>query len=170
MTGKPVKKKRRKLNYFFINGDIHKSLHINRGTDVIIAWSYPQHKRIGYTYSDVRRRMEPAFTTVQAGRMVQRKRVTLERAILAGHIERPQYTYGLDEHQRMSAYMWSEANIMELHSYLMTIHRGRPRFDGLITPQRLPSARELRAMVHQNEILYVKQGDEFVPTFEAENF
>lgn len=102
--------------------------------------------------------------------MINRKRLTLEKAILNGHIAEPQHTYGLNEAKKKYKYMWHESNIMELHSYLMTVHRGRPRFDGLVTPAHLPTARELRAMIRQNEILYVKVGDEFRPVWEAEQF
>lgn len=162
-------RKPRPLNYFYINDYLHKKLHINRGADQITTWCYPLHKRVAYTYSDVKKRMQPAFTTQEAAKMLNRGRLTLEHAILDGDIEPPQYTYGLNEDKKKYKYMWSEENILEAHAYLSTVHKGRPRLDGLITPMRLPTERELRAIIRQREILYVKVGDEFRPVWEAED-
>jgi len=163
-------KKSRKLTYFYLNGNLHRSLHINRSSDVITAWSYPERKRIGYTYSDVRRRMAPAFTTTEVCKLVNRTKVILELAILNGHIESPQFTYGLNEVKRKYKYMWTEQDIMALHAYLSTVHRGRPRKDGLVTPKKMPNARELRAMIRQQPIMGYLDGEgNFRPTWLAED-
>lgn len=88
-----------------------------------------------------------------------------------GEISMPQYTYALDDPDKKKyKHMWAEKNIMELHDYLSTRHRGRPRNDGLIIPQAMPSKRELRAMIRQEEIFYVKDGDEFKPIWRAPDF
>ena len=169
---------RRPLNYFFLDGELdgkikpllHKKLHINRGQDKITTWCYPLHRRVAYTYTDVKRNMKPAFTTVEAATMLNRRRLTLERAILSGSIETPQFTYGIDENKNKFKYMWSEDNILEAHAFLSTQHVGPPRKDGLITPRKLPTARELRAIIRQRDILYIKVGDEFRPVWDAEDF
>lgn len=169
-TGKNVRKKSRTLNYFYLNGNLHKKLHINRPQDTIVAWCYPLHKRVTYTYSDVLHSKEPAFTTVEVGKMINRSRVSIERAIINGDIEAPQKTYGLNERKNGFAYYWSEKDVLAAHAYFSTVHRGRPRKDGLITPGLMPTVRELRAMMRGEEILYVKQGDKFLPTWRAEQF
>lgn len=165
--GKGTQARKRTLKYFFLNGLLHKKLHINRGADELTAWCYPLGQRMTYSYTDVRRRHEPAFTTQEVGRMLNRGRLALERAMIAGDIERPQTTYGIDENRNTFQYMWSEKNIMDAHAYFSGVHKGRPRKDGMITPMRLPTARELRAMIRQEEILYVRDGDKFVPTWAA---
>jgi hypothetical protein len=157
--------------YFYLNGNLHKKLHINRGADQIITWCYPLEKRVAYTYSDVKKNHKPAFSTQEAAKMLWRSRLTLERAIIRGDIRAPQYTYGIDENKRKFKYMWSEDDIMEAHAYLSTVHQGRPRHDGLVTPQRLPTARELRAMIRQEQVFYVRGEDgEFRPVWRAEDF
>jgi hypothetical protein len=166
-----VRKKPGKLTYFYLNGLLHRSLHINRGADTITTWCYPLEKRVAYTYSDVKKRREPAYTTQEVAKMILRSRLTLEYAILDGSIESPQYTYGLNEHKRKFKYMWSEKNILEAHAYFSTVHRGRPRNDGLITPAPLPTVRELRALIRQEELLYVRlDNGEFVPVWRAPDF
>jgi hypothetical protein len=153
--------------YFFLNDLLHKRLHINRGADELTAWCYPLKKRVTYSYTQTRRNYAPAFTTKQVAAMLNRHFDRLERAILEGNLEEPQYTYGLTPNGRKHSYMWSERDIMEAHAYFSTVHRGRPRKDGMITPQKLPTARELRAMIRQEQILYVKDGEQFVPTWAA---
>lgn len=170
-AGKNVRKKSKPLNYFYLNGLLHKKLHINRGADTITAWCYPEHRRVAYTYSDVMRNKETAFTMTQVAQMVNRRKLTIERAILRGDIAEPQYTYGLNEAKKKFQYMWRESDIMDLHAYLSTVHVGRPRHDGLVTPKRLPTARELRAAIRHNQVMYVKTEDgEFIPSWQAENF
>lgn len=165
-----AKKKSKPLRYFFYRGDLHKKIHINRAADVITAWNYPKAQLVKYVYSDVKKSGEKAFSSTQVQKMVNRGRLTIERAISDGMIHRPQNTYGLDENRNFYAYYWSEKDIMALHDYLKTVHRGRPRKDGLVTPSNLPTAAELRAMIRQGTVFYVKQGDEFVPTWKAEKF
>lgn len=164
---KSNKPKVKPLRYFFYRGELHKKIHINRGDDVITAWNYPKHKVEVYVYSDVRRNGEQAFTTQQVKKMVRRGRAIISKAINEGMIPAPQLTYSLDENRGTYAYYWSEKDIMNLHDYLKTVHIGRPRLDGRVNSGKLPSAAELRAMIRQGTVFYVKVGDEFVPTWEA---
>lgn len=162
-----------RLRYFYLNGDLHKAIHANRGTDQLRAWNYPKRELVVCSYSDVRKRAGKAFTTKEAAKLLNRGRLTLERAILNGDIDRPQITYSLGKDQMGEEfkYMWSEDDVMEMHAFLCTVHKGRPRNDGLVTPLNLPSAREVRARMRQDVVLYVKNKDgKFVPTFEAEQF
>ena len=167
----PPKKKTKPLRYFFYRDCLCKKIHINRGADVLTAWNYSKGQLEKYVYSDVRRNGEQAFSTAQVLSMVNRKkRDIIWNAIREGHINEPASTYGLDENREKYAYYWREKDIMDLHDYLITIHRGRPRNDGLITPAKTPTASELRAMIRQGTVFYVKVGDQFVPTWQAEKF
>lgn len=166
----PPKKKMPPLRYFFYRGDLHKKQQINRGADIITAWNYPKATLERYIYSDVRKNGEKAFTTKQVCAMVQRGRTAVESAITDGMVPRPQFTYGMDENRNMYAYYWSEKDILALHDYFKSLHHGRPRIDGEVTPKQLPSAAELRSLIRQGTVFYVKRGDEFVPTWQAEKF
>lgn len=164
------RKPRNRLRYFFLNDKLHRKLHIDRASDVITAWSYPDKKRVGYTYSDVLRRYARAITTTEVSQMINRKSETILEAVKNGDIESPQRAYSI-ETGYPKAYLWREQDVMNLHDYLSTVHKGRPRLDKLITPQAMPTKRELRALIHQQEIFYVKNNDgEFVPTWQAKDF
>lgn len=166
-SGTTTRAKPRPLRYFFLNNKLHKKLHINRGADTIWTWCYPDGKRVAYTYSDVLRNKKPAFSTRQVCMMLMRSRDSVERAILRGDIAQPPQTYTIDERRKPFAFYWAEDDVMAAHAYFSTVHRGRPRKDGLITPQKLPTARELRAMLRDENILYVREGDEYRPTWRA---
>lgn len=157
------------LRYFFYHGDLHKKIHIHKGDDIIVAWNYPQHKAMKHSYSDVRKNGERAFSTSDVCKMIRRGKDAVFKAIWEGNIQRPQITYNYNGMGEEHAFYWSEKDIMGLHDYLRTVHIGRPRKDGGITTGKLPSAAELRAMIRQGTVLYVKtDSGEFVPTWQAE--
>lgn len=100
--------------------------------------------------------------------MVNRKRLVIDIALRDGMIERPFKSYSMDENRTPVAYQWREKDIMGLLDYLSSVHRGRPRKDGLITPAFLPTPRELRAIIHESgETLYIKGEHGFIPTWRA---
>ena len=171
MANEAGKRKSKTLNVFFLNGKLHKKLRIVPAADTIETWCYPDERRVTYTYSDVKRNYKPAFSTKEVAQMLDKSEETLENAIRAGGIEEPAIMYTLSEKKHKYARRWSEEHIMALHSYMLTVHRGRPRNDGRITPSKMPTARELRAMIRQEQILYVKMPDgSFRPTWRAEDF
>lgn len=165
-----TKKHGRFPKYFYLEGLLYRHQHINRGEDILIAWCYPRAKRVALTYSFVRDKKEPAFTTKEVALMLNRSAYHIKRAILDGNIERPQETYGIDEKKNGYKFMWSEKDIVEAHKYFSGVHQGRPRKDGIVIPKALPTLRELRAMIRQEQVLYVKSGDEFVPVWKAQDF
>lgn len=162
--------KQKPLRYFYYRGNLCKKIHISRADDLIIAWNYPAGKAEQYIYSDVRRNGEQAFRTRDVEKMLRRSHDIFTKAFVAGQVTAPQRTYGLDENRNEYAYYWSEQDIMNMHEYLKTVHIGRPRLDGRITPGNLPSTAELRSMIRQGTVFYVKVGDKFVPTWQAEQF
>jgi hypothetical protein len=161
--------RKKPLKFFFYRGDLHKKIHINRGIDVITAWNFPKATLNKYVYTDVRNNGEKAFTTKQVAEMVNRKPLTIKKCITEGKIFRPQISYSIEDRNEGS-FFWCEKDILALHEYLSSIHGGRPRADGRVTPKELPTASELRAMIRQGTVLYVRQGDKFVPTWRATNF
>lgn len=167
--GAPANKQR--LNLFFLNDKLHKKLRITRAEDKIETWCYPDSRRVAYTYSDVKKNMKPAYSTKQVAEMLGKSIQTIKNILKAGAVEEPAVMYTLSANRHKFAYRWNEEMIMNLHSYMLSVHRGRPRKDGRITPQKLPTARELRAMIRQEQVLYVKMADgSFRPTWQAEDF
>lgn len=154
----------KRVNYFYLNSDLHKVLRVLRAVDLVEAWNFREGKRKSYVWSDVRKRMEGAFTMQQVAAMIGRHRVHLENYVLDGKIRTPQRIYSLDENRVPGKYFFSETDVMELHDYLLTVHRGRPRKDGRITPGIKITKAELRALMRHDTVTYVKNADgEFTP-------
>lgn len=163
-----ARRKRPRLGkHFYLKGKLHKNLHVNKGTDIVTCWIYDPGRVVKYSYTDVLKQHKPAYTMKQVGQFLNRKRLSLENAILNGHIEAPQHSYTIDEQRKKIQYQWSEEDIFAAHEYFSSVHYGRPRKDGLATPFPIPTLRELRAMLDNEEILYVQDGDTFVPTWKA---
>lgn len=167
----PVKKKRKPSKkvptYFFLDGSLLKRLHVDRGADLVTCWEYyPEGKIVAHSWSETRRKMKPAFRNSQVVVLLNRTRISIENAILRGDIRPPAKLYSLEPDRKPGRYMWSEANVMEARDYFSTVHYGRPRKDGRITSKPIPTRAELRAMMEQGTVTYVKTSDgEFIPMF-----
>jgi ribosomal protein L25 (general stress protein Ctc) len=151
---------RKKLLYFFLNGKIHKVLKSSRARDEIVAWCYPDKKRVMYPYSLVKKNMENAYSTVEAAKLLNRHKVTIEEYILQGKIKAPQKVYPISNPESSwSKYMFSESDILDIHQFIIDA--------GYI--RELPSRSELQALLKHNLILYTKTNDgSFVPVWKAE--
>jgi len=97
----------KRLLYFFLDGKIHKSLRISRARDEIVAWCYPERRRVMYNYSLVNKHMQKAYTLREAAKLLNRHKITVEDYILAGKIQQPTkiYQYGRRRNDRQSSYL-----------------------------------------------------------------
>lgn len=165
-----VKPKRRKssktLRYFFLNDELHKTLNVYRPDDMLVAWNYPQRKRVAYVLSDCKLHMQRAYGINDVAKIFNRQRKSIFRYIYNGNIPAPAKSYPLHESTKEGKYFFSERDIFGLHDYLLTVSRGRPRKDGQRVATDAPSRRELEAMLRNENILYVKTSDgEFSPVW-----
>lgn len=150
----------KKFVYFFLNDKIHKVLRMNRSRDEIVAWCYPDKKRVLYSYSQVKKYMQNAYTTTQAAKILGRHKVTIEDYILEGKIKVPQRVYPISNPESTwSKFMFSETDILDIHSFIVDSGYSKD----------LPSRNELQALLKNNIILYTKTTDgNFVPVWKAE--
>jgi len=154
---KPVRKK---FLYFFLNGKIHKVLKASRSKDELIAWCYPDKKRVMYAYSQVNKSMENAYSMVQVGKILGKHKITIEDYILDGKIKEPQRIYPIgNPESTWSKYMFSESDILDLHQFILDAGYASD----------MPSRSELYAILKNNLILYTKTEEgKFVPVWKAE--
>ena len=151
---------RKKFLYFFLNQKVHKVIKVSRAKDELIAWCYLDKKRMLYSYSEVEKNMEKAYSLIEAGKVLNRHRVTIEEYILQGKVKKPQKVYPISNpDSEWSRYMLSESDILDIHQYIIDAGRTRD----------LPSRSELQALLKHNLILYTKTVDgRFVPVWKAE--
>ena len=160
MAGKKRQRTRKKLQYFFLNGKVHKVIRSARPRDEMIAWCYPDQKRMLYSYSLVEKNMENAYPLKDVAKLLNRHKVTVEEYILAGKIKEPQKVYPISNPEsKWFKFMMSESDILDLHQFILDA--------GYI--RDLPSRTELQAILKHNLILYTKTNDgRFVPVWKAE--
>lgn len=155
------RKPRKKFLYFFLNGNIHKVLKASHSKDELVAWCYPDKKRVMYSYSQVRKHMQNAYTLTQVAAILNKHRVTIQDYILEGKIKAPQKVYpiGNPDHENWSKYMFSESDVLDLHQFILDSGYS----------SELPSRAELSALLKNNLILYTKTEEgKFVPVWKAE--
>ena len=155
-NGKP-----KSLRYFFLNDKIHKVLKSSRPKDEMVAWCYPDKKRVMYSYSQVKKNMETAYTVVEVASMLNKHRVTIQEYILNEKVATPQkiYPIGQPDSENWSQYMFNQKNILDIHQHILDSGHSK----------EIPSKAELQALLKNNLILYTKTEEgKFVPVWRAE--
>lgn len=159
MVGKKRAGTRKKFLYFFLNNKIHKVIKLSRAKDELIAWCYPDKKRVLYAYSEVKKYKESAYTTKEVAELLNKHKVTIEEYILTGKIKIPQRIYPIgNPSSEWSKFMFSESDILDLHQYILDVGYTK----------NMPSRTELTALLKQNIILYTKTDTGFVPVWRAD--
>jgi hypothetical protein len=151
---------RKKFSYFFLNDKIHKIIKSSRAKDELVAWCYPDKKRVLYPYSQVEKNMENAYPIKDACVLLNRHKVTIEEYILAGKIKKPQKVYPISNpDSTWFKYMLSESDILDIHQFIIDAGHTKD----------LPSRNELKAILKHNLILYTKNNEgQFIPVWKAE--
>ena len=160
MAGKKRTGTRKKFLYFFLNGQIHKILKKSRARDELVAWCYPEKKRVLYSYSQVERHMQNAYTAKEAAELLNKHKVTIEEYILQGKIKEPQRVYPIgNPDSTWNKFMFSESDILDIHQFIIDTGYSK----------NVPSRAELQALLKHNMILYTKTEEgRFVPVWKAE--
>lgn len=151
---------RKKFLYFFLNNKLHKVIRSSKAKDELIAWCYPDKKRVMYAYSQVEKHKENAYSVKQVSVLLNKHKVTVEEYILDGKIKTPQRIYPIgNPDSTWSKFMFSESDILDLHQYIL---------DAGYT-KNMPSKAELLALLKHNIILYTKSSEgNFIPVWKAE--
>lgn len=159
MAGAKRKRQTKRFSYFFLNNKIHKVLNCSRAKDELIAWCYPDKKRVLYSYSQVIKNMENAYSTKQVAQILNKHKITIEDYILEGKIKYPQKVYPISNPESdWYKFMYSESDIMDIHEFILESGYSK----------NMPSKNELRALLKNNIILYTKTDSGFVPVWRAE--
>jgi hypothetical protein len=166
-------KQRRKIvsenkrwNFFYLNGDLNKTLETRRSDNMLVAWNFKENRRVAYVLSDAYRRRQRAYSVSQVAKIVGKHVDTIKRHIRGENIRKPQAAYSLDGTHKLLRYLFSDDDIREMHEFFKTVHIGRPRNDGKVTNGELLSGPELEALLRNEKVLYTKDSNgEFVPVW-----
>jgi hypothetical protein len=160
MVAETRRRSLKKIRYFFLNDKIHKVLSSSRAKDQLVAWCYPEHKRVLYPYSEVNKAMGNAYSIQQVGEMLNKHRVTIQDYILEEKILTPQkiYPIGSNSSNGWYKYMFSDKDVLGLHEYILESGHSK----------NLPSRTEIIALLKNSFILYTKTESGFVPVWKAD--
>ena len=168
MGRKTGRKAATQLRHFYLNGKLHKVLRRSRAEDLLIAWDYQSGKRVAYSLADVNKNKQHAYPISEVVKILGKHEDTIKLHLYKGNLKFPQQAYSLNGNKTPGKYFWSEDDIRRYHDFFKTVHRGRPRNDGIITPGNMPSRAELEALMKREEVLYKKQDDgSFIPVWKA---
>lgn len=165
MDSKARRSSASRLRYFYLNSKLHKVLRRSRAEDLIIAWDYELGKRVAYNFTDVNKNKQHAYSMKEVVKIIGKHEDTINMHLNRGNLHWPQRAYSLNGNKTPGRYYWSQDDIRAMHDFFKTVHRGRPRIDGSITPGNMPSRAEIESIMKQENILYIKDGEEFVPVW-----
>lgn len=150
----------KKLLYFFLDDKLHKSLRVSRAKDELVAWCYPEERRVMYSYSLVNKHMKKAYTLKEAAQVLNKHKITIEDYILDGKVKKPTKAYSIgNSNSKWTKYFLQDKDIMQIHEFILE--------DGY--SKNIPSKTELAALLNHNMILYTKTSEgKFVPVWRAE--
>lgn len=160
--------------YFFLNGELHKRLKINKARNLLLAWNYPQNKRIQYLYTDVMKNKEQAYTTKEVSGMLNRRPRYINNLIYKKILPRPATNFQIPRQpgeppRRGERFYYSESMVKLMREYFAEQHIGRPRQDKWKV-SHAPAEWELRQMLEKRRRVYAVDDDgEMIPVWHEYN-
>lgn len=152
--------------FFFLNGNLHKWLRAEPRSDQLLAWDAVDEVKRIYRLSHFRRTYERAYRVGEVAKILNRSKSAIQQYTLTDRVVSPQkYTGPAGKYE---AKYYSKQDIIDIHAHMQLLHRGRPRKDGMITPDDMPTYEQLMAILNDDQVYYVKDGDDFIPIFRQE--
>lgn len=156
---------------FFINDKLVRLKRISKAENIVEYYNIIEGKDQVMLYSDFRKHKKRAYTVVDTARLLDKSGMDLRKQMYIGRIPLPMGNQlnGVREFRKKSYY--SEDQIFEIRNILSKIHRGRPRKDGGVTNNSIPSEAELRSRMGDAIMLYTKTQDgQFIPVWAEETW
>lgn len=169
----PLKRSKAQKKYFFLDDNLYRVMRQDRAGDLLTAWSYTDDKMRHFVLSDVKRNMKNAYSTSEVARLLNRSTVSIQNHVLDGAIEPPVkiHSKGVNKYGHpFSTMKWREEDIISMHDHLLSM--GKPYKDGtgIKLPVRLPSRKELLAVMRNQPMFYMQTSDgEFIPIWQAKD-
>lgn len=176
-AGRPKGSKSKAYNrrLFFIDNKLYKRLEVRRHENLVLCWSYEDHKTVGFVWTDAKRRMKQAYSISEVAKMCNRDTRSLRNAITQGKIKKPTLTYSVEGKPYVGSYRFSDEDILNYHSYLVheTNNHGWQRKDGRPKNPRkpVPTRAEILSLLKTGATLYARTSDgTFVPVWQEEAY
>lgn len=148
-------------NWFFLNGDLYKKLGADRAKNQLKAYNYTEQRVKMLMLSEAKRYRKPAFDARQVSQMLNRSKRTIYYYIENDFFQ-PSGKSDMPGSDGTGKWWFTDDDVLALRDVIAENCKTSK------APMKLPSREEVRAMTRTKKMLYVQQGDEFVPIFKAE--
>jgi hypothetical protein len=154
--------------YVILNKKLYKVLSKTKSTDRAVLWNFEEKTREVHSYLAVAKYGEKAYSPYEIGQLLNRSKYTIKAHW--HEFPEPYRIYAFTSGEPVGR-RWDSDGVMEIRDVLASKHYGHPRNDGEIIPMAIPSRTELRAMLNQEAVYYVKAEDgSVIPTWKAHDF
>jgi hypothetical protein len=155
-----------KSKIWFLNGDLVKVIHTSRAAGIVTLYNKTKDQRMTTSMTEFKKKRKRAYTIKESSQLLNCHVKHIPRLIKRGMIPEPigELPGGIRAFHYLSYY--SEDTIMEARRAMAGIHHGKPRKDGLITNNKVPTEQELRYSMGDGMILYTRDsGGRFIPIY-----
>lgn len=160
--------KKYKTRFYFLNGDLFKVVRVDRSANTCYLYNLQTKENKMFLYSDFKKFRKNAYKMNRVSKLLNRHPDRIRKAIWEEKVSKPLLIKSGPSGGR---YWFTEDDIRGLRDYFATVHRGRPRKDGVIVTHNVPAKDELEALLGNKQMLYVKnKNGDFVPVWKAEEF
>lgn len=149
---------------FFLNGDLVRKHHVSRSNGIMSVYNIHKDRLESCLIADFKKNRERAYSVKATAMLVDRHQKHLYRLVTKGVIPAPvAASVGAQRGWRIRAY-YSESMVKEIRDILASQHHGRPRKDGLISNDTVPTVQELTRRMGDGMLTYIRTEDgKFVP-------
>lgn len=149
---------------FFLNGDLVRKHHVSLSNGIMSVYNIHKDRIESCLIADFKKNRERAYSVKATAMLVDRHQKHLYRLVTNGVIPAPiAASVGGQRGWRIRAY-YSESTVKEIRDILASQHHGRPRKDGLISNDTVPTVQELTRRMGDGMLTYMRTEDgKFVP-------
>lgn len=156
---------------FFVNGELIRLIATNRAQNIAYLFNIIHNKNQTMLLSDFKKHRKRAYTVIDTARLLNRGPAQIYRHMADGLIPTPTGAQPGGERVFRKLSYYSEDDIFKIRDALASLHRGRPRKDGLIINNSVLTEQELRARMGDALTLYTRTADgRFIPVWQEETY
>lgn len=150
-------------DWFFLGGDLYKKLGADRFNNQMKAYNYTEHRPKMLVLSEVKRYRQSAFDARQVSKMLNRSKRTIYYYI-ENDFFMPSGKSDMPNSDGTGKWWFTANDVLELRDIIYENCKTAK------APMPLPTREEVRAMTRTKKMLYVQEGENFVPIFKAETW
>lgn len=152
---------------FFLNNELVRVIASNRGANIIYLFNITTDKQQSMLLSDFKKHRKRAYLVVDVARLLNTTTQAINRYIWSGLIDPPTGATVSGKREFHKRSYFSEDDVFKIRDAMTTVHRGRPRKDGIVINKGVLTEQELRAKMGDALVLYTKTDDgRYIPIWQ----